>query len=599
MTYQEMLQHGSWFRRACVHRADSVLILANPYSSPAGSTSSASNGLDNPQASMTQHLLASILNATDRQSHSTDEMLKADQFGLTIYSAIQAYLQQCRTAACPALSMHVTATTFSIVNIELIHHSNVRLLKHDADTTEKYRPTEAVEAGWRWLWDAARHWYQKRQVQTQVARDKLAVRRKMKQKRRKVKRRHYAMMRGVALKDEEKLDRHSTDESRSTNAGNGGSDDEDENEEKKDRGGEEDDQGQSVIDQSLREEDFRFAKTLQDHFRAFYTADGLMFSGKILDALIVQAFFHPLVYDTVVSLVSGYAHTIPKQQFNRAMDEADSTDDDAMDGDGGGGGGGGGGRGDKDGDGDKAAGSDPNDRTFRVELLLVDVPAVMAGRTYGFLTLKLMLENGWVSLGLYRDRRAVVRLRQKTRLKARLLDMQQRKSDSGKQSSKGTKSSRKTSTSSSAPAAAQPPSKPTAAPASKASRPPSSAASRRASLTKTPNQLTAKGTVKGKSAIELAEQQRRMQTFHVKGLSGGSATFRPEGGEMTAQQRDEERRTEQLARRTEKLHRRHPHTHTPTPNPLPLEAANAHTRTTDTGSGSKEMSPSDGGAECE
>ena len=584
MTYEEMLQHGSWFRRACLHRADSVLILANPYSSPAGSSSSSSS-FDNPQASMTQWLLASIMSATDRQSNSsTDEMLKADQFGLTIYSGIQAYLQQCRTAACPSLSMHVTATTFSIVNIELVHHSNVRLLKHDADTTEKYRPTQAVEAGWRWLWDAGKHWYEQHKQKSQVKREKLAVRRKMKKKRQTVKRRHFAMMRGVALKDEEKLDRASTDES-TTNDGHGGSDDEDENEEKKDRGGDANDTGMSAMDQTLREEDARFAKTLQEHFRAFYTADGLMFSGKILDALIVQAFFHPLVYDTVVSLVSGYAHTIPEQQFQRAMDERDSVTGDGghshgqSDSDSGAGG-----RGEGDGEAHKGPAEDPNDRTFRVELLLVDVPAVMAGRTYGFLALKLMLENGWVPLGLYRDRRAVVRLRQKTRLKAMLLEKAQR--EGNQQSHKQSKSSsRRHSTSQSSPAAR--PAKPVSPPTKAPSRPPSGAASRRSSLANSSVQLVSKQSSKGMSAIELAEQQRRQQSFHVRGLSGNGEVLRLGGSEMTAQQREEERRTEHLARRTDKLHRRHPHSRTPTPNPPPPpETANVNTRTTDSGNGS-------------
>ena len=584
MTYEEMLQRGSWFRRACVHRADSVLILANPYSSPAGSTSNASNNLDNPQSSMTQHLLGSILNATDRQSNSADEMLKADQFGLTIYSGIQAYLQQCRTAACPSLSMHVTATTFSIVNIELIHHSNVRLLKHDADTTEKYRPTEAVEAGWRWLWDAARHWYEKRQVKTHVAREKQSVRHSLQHQRRKVKRQHFATMRGVALKDEEHLDRHST-----TTITDGGSNNEDENEEKNDRHADDADQdaSQQLVDRSLRDEDARFATTLQDHFRAFYTADGLMFSGKILDALIVQAFFHPLVYDTVVSLVSGYAHTIPEQQFNRAMDERDSMTNEHSThshthGDEGGDEGGGGGEGGMGGgSGRSEAGADPNDRTFRVELLLVDVPAVMAGRTYGFLALKLMLENGWVPLGLYRDRRAVVRLRQKTRLKSMLLDMEQRKA---KQANKSNKSHAKQ------PSATQPkrssPSTPNAPPPNQpASQQPSGAGMhRRASSNSitskaTGGQLAHQGSKKVKSAIELAEQQRRQQTFQIRGLSSINVGLNANSdADLTAKQRGEERRMEQLARRTEKLHRRHQSNP-----PQSAEAANLNTRTTDNG----------------
>ena len=582
MTYEEMLQHGSWFRRACVHRADSVLILANPYSSPAGSASSSST-TDNPQAGMTQHLLASVLNATERQSHSTDEMLKADQFGLTIYSGVQAYLQQCRTAACPSLSMRVTATSFSIVNIELIHHANVRLLKHDADATERYRPTQAVEAGWRWVWDAAKHWYAQHKEKSQVGHEKADVRKALKKQRQSVKRRHYAMMRGVALKDEAKLDRHSTDDSSNRD------DDEGENDEQKDRGGEVDDTDQqSAMDQSLREEDARFAKTLQDHFRAFYTADGLMFSGKILDALIVQAFFHPLVYDTVVSLVSGYAHTIPEQQFQRAMDERDSVTDDGRHGHGdddSDADGGGGGRGEGEGGGH----SDPNDRTFRVELLLVDVPEVMAGRTYGFLALKLMLENGWVPLGLYRDRRAVVRLRQKTRLKVMLLDMQQRKGDERKVDKKKSKrSSRRHSHSKPQPAE---PVKPAQPPSRAASRPPSAAASRRASTTSQSTQLT-KGSSKGKSAIEMAEQQRRMQTFHVTGLSASNVNPRPSGDDMTAKQREEERRTEHLARRSAKLHHKHPHSHSHShsPNQSPPETANVNTLTTDTGSGSNRLS---------
>ena len=53
------------------------------------------------------------------------------------------------------------------------------------------------------------------------------------------------------------------------------------------------------------------------HHRAFYTSDGLVLSSKILDALIVQAFYYPQLYDTVNVLCAGYTHDLTSDECRR------------------------------------------------------------------------------------------------------------------------------------------------------------------------------------------------------------------------------------------------------------------------------------------
>ena len=129
------------------------------------------------------------------------------------------------------------------------------------------------------------------------------------------------------------------------------------------------------------------ANTTGDRRRALYTSDGLSMSSRLLDSLIVQAYVDPLVYHTVHTLGTTYTHRIPTrdwQHINSARGRS-------------------GGPADSSGvEGDEAV-----RRSFRVELMLLDVPAELAGRSFGFLQLLIMVEYGWVALGLYRDKRTL------------------------------------------------------------------------------------------------------------------------------------------------------------------------------------------------
>ena len=110
-------------------------------------------------------------------------------------------------------------------------------------------------------------------------------------------------------------------------------------------------------------------------------------SSRLLDSLIVQAFIEPLVYETVCALGSAHTHVIPAKDW-RSMGlqggvRADLASDD---------------------EGDEC---ERESRSFRVELMLLDVPAQLVDHSWGFLQLLSMVEHGWVAMGLYRDKRSL------------------------------------------------------------------------------------------------------------------------------------------------------------------------------------------------
>ena len=115
MEYSEMLKRANWYRRACLHRAFSVLILASSYSQE----------------------------DTDGD-YSVDSQAAADRDGLVIFSAIRTYLQQCRLGWCPTMPYCRPDT---LVSIELLYHTNARLLKHNAETSLPYEPDQPMESG--------------------------------------------------------------------------------------------------------------------------------------------------------------------------------------------------------------------------------------------------------------------------------------------------------------------------------------------------------------------------------------------------------------------------------------------------------------------
>ena len=125
-----------------------------------------------------------------------------------------------------------------------------------------------------------------------------------------------------------------------------------------------------------------------DRRKALYTSDGLTMSSRLLDSVIVQAFVEPLVYDTVAALGTTHKHSIPAQDWREILSQHQGVD-----------------------------ASPPlvqsegevlweeERRSFRVELMLLDVPPQLVGRSFGFVQLLLMVEYGWVAMGLYRDKR--------------------------------------------------------------------------------------------------------------------------------------------------------------------------------------------------
>ena len=130
-----------------------------------------------------------------------------------------------------------------------------------------------------------------------------------------------------------------------------------------------------------------------DRRKALYTSDGLTMSSRLLDSLIVQAYVDPLVYATVAALGNTYTHTIPATDWRHILpttththhtisDTIDSSDDEDV-------------------------GLDKARRSFRVELMLLDVPEALVGRSFGFVQLMMIVERGWVAMGLYRDKRTL------------------------------------------------------------------------------------------------------------------------------------------------------------------------------------------------
>ena len=126
-----------------------------------------------------------------------------------------------------------------------------------------------------------------------------------------------------------------------------------------------------------------------DYRRALYTSDGLTMSSRLLDSLIVQACVDPLVYDTVCALGSTNRQPIPARDWREILRSLGAGSVLGSEGD--------------DHDDEDAR----EQRSFRVELMLLDVPSSLVGRSFGFLQLLLMLENGWIALGLYRDKRTL------------------------------------------------------------------------------------------------------------------------------------------------------------------------------------------------
>ena len=123
-----------------------------------------------------------------------------------------------------------------------------------------------------------------------------------------------------------------------------------------------------------------------DRRRALYTSDGLTMSSRLLDSLIVQAYVDPLVYETVSALGSTYNHFIPAPDWRAINQSAAFTAGPTASSNG---------------------GASAVQRSFRVELVQLDVPAQLVGRSFGFVQLLLMVEHGWVAMGLWRDKRTL------------------------------------------------------------------------------------------------------------------------------------------------------------------------------------------------
>ena len=330
LEYGAMLKKANWFRRACVHRAFSVLILANSYSSDVAD----GDGM-------------------------VDIRAAADRDGLVLYSGIRAYLQQCRLRTCPLLpeGRHDT-----LVSIELLYHTNARMLKHNADASEPYTPDQPVESGLFYLYHKAKRAYQNSQnnLNTQGRH----LRHRMADRRQQLKHAVFANLKHTSAAQEQLLDpQNDVGHSDATPKAQWLKRNADLDE---------------AVQQQAEESNMRgFAQ-------AFNTSDGLSFSSKLLDSLVVQAFYHPLVWDTVGAMVGGYTHRLTEAEEDRAIVAAA------------------GGR-----------------SSFRVELLLLSLPEPFVGRTFGHLQLTLMLQCGWVAVGLYRDQQAVSAFGKATRQHAR------------------------------------------------------------------------------------------------------------------------------------------------------------------------------------
>ena len=329
LEHSEMLKRANWYRRACVHRAFAVLILANNYSQDA------SDG-----------------------DGSLDTQAAADRDGLVLHSGIRAYLRQCRSGRCRAMPFCRPDT---LVSIELLYHTNARLLKHNAEASESYAPDQPVESGVAFLYHSLKRKYQ--QGNSTLSAQRRALRHKMADRRAQLKHAVFASLKHTNVNQENLLDapQTSNDDESTVAAWLAHNSDLDEK-----------------VQQQAEETNMR------EFARAFYTSDGLSFSSKLLDSLIVQAFYHPLVYDTVSAMVSGYTHRLTESEEDRAMVAA------------------------------------ANGRSsFRVELALLSLPPSFVGRTFGFLQLSVMIQCGWVALGLYRDQQAVSEFGRQTRQYAR------------------------------------------------------------------------------------------------------------------------------------------------------------------------------------
>ena len=374
-----LLEHASWYRRAAVHRADSILILANPYSAPPDSTSSDGGGAMNEESSVSsqQQLLTSLYTSSQRSITlvAADEQVKADQHGLLLYAGLQSYLQQCHTSPCPALRQQQQQHESPSVAVELVYHANVRLLKHDADATESYEPHQSEVSGWRWL----REFLLQRCCRGRDSVDarRRRVRKELEQKRARHKHALFAQLKGQKASREQQLD-------------------EDENGDSDSQEAEEDAERRQAA-----------AAIAHDYADAFYSSDGLMLSAKLLDSLIVQAYAEPLVYDTVTALVGGYQHAVPAEQWSEMQRQ--------------------------EGRGGQQQEASASLRSFRVDVLLLDMPQELVGRSFGFLQLLLIIENGWVALGLYRDRKSVSQQAKKTRQAAASRGSRQQQQQGGQQ----------------------------------------------------------------------------------------------------------------------------------------------------------------------
>ena len=328
MQYGEMLKRGNWYRRACLHRAFAVLILASSYSQDY------SDG-----------------------DGSVDAQAAADRDGLVLYSGIRAYLQQCRLRKCPVLP---NCRPDTLVSIELLYHRNARLLKHDAEASTPYVPDQPVESGVAFLYHSLKNKYQR--GNNTLSAQRRALRQRLADRRAQLKHAVFSSLKHNSTSQEQLLDApRSHDDGPDIAAWLHRNSDLDEK-----------------VQQQAEE------NNLHEFAKAFYTADGLSFASKLLDSLIVQAFYHPLVFDTINVMVGGYTHRLSESNEDRTIVAA------------------------------------VNGRsTFRVELVMLSLPPLFVGRTFGFLQLSLMIQCGWVALGLYRDQQAVSSFGRRTRQHAR------------------------------------------------------------------------------------------------------------------------------------------------------------------------------------
>ena len=308
LSEREALRRSSWFRRASTHRASSVLILANPYTK-----------------------------AADTQDSSVDDQSRADSLNVNLYAAVQAYCRLCQANACPAMR---PCPSSPLLSIELLFHVNARLLRHDFDVELPFRPRQPQETGLTWLY----HYLQLRLSDDTPQEQRLRIRGRAAEKRERRKHIKATQLKQSDLHAEEQLD--SADRQVDVDMGA--------NVETFPQSSE--DGGGGCLSESAAQEGQR--ANLQQRAKAFFTSDGCIFSAKLLDSLVVQAFYHPLVFDTIHALTQLPSH-------------------------------------------------ETQGRSFRTQLAMLDVPSLWVGRTFGFAQLSFMLDMGWVAMGVFRDRKAV------------------------------------------------------------------------------------------------------------------------------------------------------------------------------------------------